>query len=490
MLFNSWPFFFFLLVLNPIYYCLPKLGFGSLAQISLLFIASLIFYSFETPSLVFLLLGSLIINCYISRLIVLSSNRFFKGNKLLVTAVIINLAILAFFKYASLLADLVLPDQYFFPLKDFLNDIPLPIGISFYTFQAISLVVDLNKKDLDGTQSLEQDFQSNNNVVGFTKIAFFISFFPQLVAGPIVKAHDFIDQISTKCFSNICWSTVTTNLIIGYFLKMVIADNLKDVTYLLNTERLYQLGKVDLIVLLYGYSFQIFADFAGYSLIAIGLGALFGYKFPINFNFPYISQSITEFWRRWHISLSSFLRDYLYVSLGGNRKGKVRTYTNLFIVMFLGGLWHGAAWSYAIWGTAHGTILAIEKFYKDIRSPRPIAESSHFTKIIRIVMTFHIVSLLWLLFLMPNFDNVINYFSHITETDKYIKSPQYLFIVLFYGLMIVIYHIFAYLNEHTSLLKHDSGKQLNARYALFLSFLLTMILVNSGTNGEFIYFQF
>jgi alginate O-acetyltransferase complex protein AlgI len=488
MLFNSWIFLGFLSIVFITYYLLPKLNFGASSQISLLFLSSLIFYAYKTPSLVLLLLFSLLINSFFSKKIVLATTKHRKSIMWLWIAILANLLILSFFKYASLIASLILPEGSFIETKNYLASIPLPIGISFYTFQAISLIVDLNRQGIVKVASLEKNFQQGKNKTGFLKIAFYISFFPQLIAGPIVKAHDFINQIETKHFKNINWLIVVQSIIIGYFLKMVIADNLKEITFLLNNERIISLGKIDLIVLLYGYSFQIFADFAGYSLIAIGLGAMFGYKFPINFNFPYISGSLTEFWQRWHISLSSFLREYLYIPLGGNRKGKIRTYINLFIVMFLGGLWHGAAWSYAIWGVAHGIILAIEKFYSDVMKNRKKAVISKTSHLVKIFITFHIVSLLWLLFIMPDFNRVVQYFHLIVSQEKIIKSPQHIYIVLVYGFPIVIYHLAAYFREHSI---NNNLILENANIKAFaLSTMLFFIILNSGTNGDFIYFQF
>lgn len=171
----------------------------------------------------------------------------------------------------------------------------------------------------------------------------FISFFPHLIAGPILKANDFYPQISHKKFNQINWERSFKTLVLGYFFKMVVADNLMDFTSSIIYPE-YQ-SSLTLLAMLFGYSFQIFADFAGYSLIAIGLAKLFGYNLMENFNFPYISSSFKEFWKRWHISLSTFLMEYLYFPLGGNRKGKVRTYINIMTTMILGGLWHGAAWS-------------------------------------------------------------------------------------------------------------------------------------------------
>lgn len=480
MLFNSWVFIEFLIVVFSAYYLLPLLKIRYIYQVFLLLFSSLIFYGYKDPYLIFLLLLSLLLNSFVSNIILKEKNKGRNGYYWLFLAVTINILILAIFKYLNLIASLIFNDEVY---KDFLS-IPLPIGISFYTFQAISLVVDMYKQGNVKINQLENDFNENKIITGYIKIFFYISFFPQLVAGPIVKAHDFFNQIEVKYFKDIDWDFVVKNLIMGFFLKMVVADNLKDVTYLLYDGKLSHLGKLDLIVLLYGYSFQIFSDFCGYSLIAIGLGELFGYRFPINFNYPYISKSITEFWRRWHISLSSFLREYLYIPLGGNRKGKIRTYINLFIVMFLGGLWHGASWSYAIWGTSHGLMLAIEKLYSDYKVSNPV--NSHISNFIKVVITFHVVSLLWLLFIMPEFSMVVDYFYYLFNQNKLITMPENVYIVFVYGLPILIYHLLAYLEEESIINRIVTNE---SKY-VYLSLMLSLIVLNSGTSGEFIYFQF
>jgi alginate O-acetyltransferase complex protein AlgI len=232
-----------------------------------------------------------------------------------------------------------------------------------------------------------------------------------------------------------------------------------------------------LVVLLFGYSMQIFADFAGYSLIAIGLAALFGYKLPQNFNYPYLSRSFTEFWQRWHISLSTWLREYLYIPLGGNRKGSVRTYVNLFIVMFLGGLWHGAAWSYAVWGSFHGLALAAERFGKNwIRFPKHPLIS-----IIQGCIVFSFVTIAWLLFKLPKFEHVLGYLNAMARST----APNNYWMVghvLTYSAPVALYY-----GWH--LLKHRFPKVDHGEF-IILAILIAAIVLDSGTTGAFIYFQF
>ena len=260
---------------------------------------------------------------------------------------------------------------------------------------------------------------------------------------------------------------------------MCIRDS-KEVTVLLGEGLVTQ--RVDLIFLVYGYSFQIFADFAGYSLIAIGLASLFGYRLPVNFAFPYLSASITEFWRRWHISLSTWLKEYLYFPLGGNRKGAIRTYINLFLVMLLGGLWHGAAWSYMIWGGAHGVFLALERLGgQKIKLPK-----HPFIHLCKVFVIFHVVSLLWLLFLLPDFDQVIGFFQNFAK-GSWSMGPQNIYTVALFASPIVFYHLWAGLKEwRPSLAEFWSPRMQWWGYAALVFFIIT----NSGTTGAFVYFQF
>lgn len=238
-------------------------------------------------------------------------------------------------------------------------------------------------------------------------------------------------------------------------------------------------SSLTLAVLLFGYSMQIFADFAGYSLIAIGLAHLFGYKLPINFNFPYLARSFSEFWQRWHISLSTWLREYLYIPLGGNRRGELRTYLNLFVVMFLGGLWHGAAWSYAVWGTFHGTALAVERWCKD----RITIPTNRVTTVLQVLAVFSFVTLAWLLFKLPKFEHVIAYlralFTSRAETRYVIPAS-----ILTFSAPVVLYYAW-------HVLKQQREAQLWQRYEFLLfGALLAGIVLNSGLPGKFIYFQF
>ncbi|MBN1981131.1 MAG: MBOAT family protein [Chitinivibrionales bacterium] len=469
MLFNSFQFAILCSITFILYY-IPALR---KIQIPILIAASFVFYAYTQIYLLLLLVSSILINVTASYLVVHGDNRFRKT--FAIVGVCVNLGTLLFFKYSPLVS------LTFFDVSrgvgHFLAQIPLPVGISFFTFQGISLVIDVFREPkVESYKSLIANSFSRH----LFETAFFISFFSQLVAGPIVRAHYFYTQIQEKRLSGISWEYCFRKLVLGYFLKMVIADNLKDQTFWISFPYFLSHSSLTLITMLFGYSCQIFADFAGYSLIALGLAGLFGYCFEENFQFPYISRSFSEFWRRWHISLSTFLRQYLYIPLGGNRKGKVRTYSNLMATMLLGGLWHGAAWSYMIWGGAHGLALAAERFIKDhIR----ISDTIWFSAM-RIFFVFCYVTTAWLLFKLPNFDQTVQFVIALFNNRSRQNSYSIISSVLLFSLPVVAYHL-RYLISNTQWFK------LMVRIdSIIYGILLFLIVTNSGIAGEFIYFQF
>lgn len=492
----------------------------------MLTVASYVFYAWHTPWLVIILAASTWINAYVTLRLVRPRTPPEVRTKWVTFAIMANLVVLIFFKYASLVVGSFLPRSWWSHWGFDLTQIPLPVGISFFTFQGISLVVDVYRKpsvvqgqveasSLElgagglqvgdqrsefGYHQAEQSAISNQQPAIeerpstlFFKVAFFKAFFPQLVAGPIVKAHEFMHQIGAKTLASVDWDDAVKKLILGFFLKMVVADNLREVTAWLHYPEFLGAPTLVLISMLYAFSFQIFADFAGYSLIAMGLARLFGYELPMNFNFPYISQSITEFWRRWHISLSTWLREYLYIPLGGNRKGVLRTYANLIVVMLLGGLWHGAAWSFMVWGGAHGVLLALERLLgvkPESDESRHLGISCFIISAFRIFLIFNLVSLLWLLFHLPDIRHVGAYLQEIAACRSG-NSPQIMFAVLFFGLPVIVYHFWGMLRPRFWMpfeMKHSRAATflMNGTYGI----LLFLILVNSGSPGSFLYFQF
>lgn len=487
MLFNSLEFAVLLCITFVLYYGVTYVTYTfKHIQVVILLIASSLFYAWEIPSLLLLLflsaVGNSICALKIERFRNLEKKE--KAKAYLWAGVVLNLLTLAVFKYASLVLGMFSAELLGSEVLEKARDIPLPVGISFYTFQGISLLVDVWRGDLHDPANKTDKFLAESNLVKTRDISFYIAFFPQLVAGPIVKAREFIGQIKEKHLNHIPWPYVIRSLTAGYFLKMVVADNLSEQTVILTSEQISQLAGLDLIFLIYGYSFQIFADFAGYSLIAIGLGAMFGYHLPVNFNFPYISTSVTEFWRRWHISLSSWLKEYLYIPLGGNRINEKRTYINLFSVMFLGGLWHGAAWKFAIWGSLHGVLLAIERLLfktKKFKFHKP----SKLRNLLGWVYTFNAVTLLWITFLMPDMQQIHLFFQGLTRSGMHM-APIY--VSGLFGLFVVLYHAIGWVREHRSVWWSTiSGGKCEA---FVYGAMFYAIVVNAGPSAGFIYFQF
>jgi alginate O-acetyltransferase complex protein AlgI len=398
----------------------------------------------------------------------------------MIAGVAVNLSVLSVFKYDGLfLSSGTMPDSLWI---GGLLRLGLPIGISFYTFHGISLVVDawrspevLRHRRSFGRHCLDT--------------ALYLSFFPQLVAGPITKGKMFFPQIVVKRLADAPWGDALSNIIVGMFLKRVVADNLNQLTFPLTDPRNYPgTPQSELLAMIIGYSAQIFADFAGYSLIAIGVAMLFGYRLPDNFNQPYLAQSITDFWRRWHMSLSAWLRDYLYIPLGGNRRGRVRTYLNLLVVMGLGGLWHGASWKFAVWGLWHGALLAIERALGVGEPGRGFL--GVLVAPIRIALTFCFVTFGWLLFRLEHLGDVILLAQ---EFAKPWRDPQGVpiggvstTIIYVLSAIVVLFHL-----PLRPLRSYGPVKALIAWTRPFiLGSLCAIILMASGSPHAFIYFQF
>lgn len=305
-------------------------------------------------------------------------------------SLITDLGLLVYFKYAYFFSDIWAS----MTGKNWITwDIFLPVGISFFTFQSMSYTIDVYRRELKPLTNL-------------LDYAFYVSFFPQLVAGPIVRARDFIPQIRKPLYTDqVMFGRGVFLIFSGLFKKAVISDyiSVNFVERIFDNPGLY--SGVENLFGVYGYALQIYCDFSGYSDMAIGLALLLGFRFPENFHSPYKAWSVTEFWHRWHISLSTWLRDYLYIFMGGNRKGKVRTYLNLFMTMLLGGLWHGASWNFVIWGGLHGVALALHKAFRSVLGRKKGEESHGWRKAAGIFLTFHFVCLCWIFFRNLSFEN-------------------------------------------------------------------------------------
>jgi alginate O-acetyltransferase complex protein AlgI len=436
---------------------------------AVLLLASYLFYMSWNWRYAGLLALSTVVDYSVGRLM-MGESRPRVRRAILVASLCSNLGMLGIFKYYNFFVELAGPATTFFGLDISIlkHELLLPVGISFYTFQTMSYTIDLYR----GEKVLEKDF---------LKFSVFVAFFPQLVAGPIVRAKQFLPQLHrVPSMSN---ERIGDGLLLvfrGLFKKIVIADLLG----LLAVDKVFAnpaaFSSWDLLIALYAYTFQIYNDFSGYSDIAIGLARILGFDLPQNFNRPYLSQSMREFWTRWHMSLSTWLRDYLYISLGGNRAAPWRVRVNLMITMLLGGLWHGAALHFIVWGAYHGFLLMLGR-----RDGGGVVPGSWWTTVRRQVVCFHLIVLGWLLFRVQDLTNLAQYVEGLAKNGMGTQFHGLFYIIL--GLAIVL-HIAPMKNWkeiEAQFLRLPVPVQAGA-YALLLVLYCGFTL----ESPTFIYFQF
>ena len=454
--------------------------------------SSYFFFYISNNFLISLLIYSTLLDFYLGKAIFNSKNKQTK-KLLLITSLAGNLGLLGFFKYANFMIDEVNGIVEYLGMSQIDSlEIILPIGISFYTFQTISYTVDIYRGKLTPSKS-------------FWEFALFVSFFPQLVAGPILRASHFLPQLREKLSKeNLATRlrTITihhtalrfgiTLMAMGFLKKMFFADNIAPMVNEIFTAPL-GLESFSVIIGAIGFGVQIYCDFSGYSDIAIGAATILGFHIPANFNKPYFATSPVDFWRRWHISLSTWLRDYLYIPLGGNRKSNSRTYVNLLTVMIIGGLWHGASWNFLVWGALHGGYLAIHKI---IVKKFPIFDDNKLLKskkikIISILTTQYFIFLAWLAFRVEDI-NALPYvlYKYVVwdfATDATIQIISHNKLPL---LLIVGFFILNYISYKRDLTKTLS--ELKIRYWILILFgIMTLILLfYDPFPEEFIYFRF
>lgn len=432
-----------------------------------------IFFYYKSSGLYFmLLLITAVVDYSLARQIARTENNR-KRTIFLVISLCVNIGMLIYFKYTNFFLSIVydVVNKPFDPFNIF-----LPVGISFFTFQSLSYTIDIYRRNIDPVKDISE-------------FAFFVTFFPQMVAGPIVRASVFLPQVrKTPIVTKADFGKAIFLICIGLFKKAIISDYISSnfVDRIFDNPGLYT-GLENLFGI-YGYALQIYCDFSGYTDMAIGIALLLGYRLPVNFNSPYQSASITEFWRRWHISLSSWLRDYLYISLGGNRKGKIRTYVNLMITMLIGGLWHGAALRFVIWGALHGIGLAFEKFINSlIHIPK-----NKLTRILGVLITFHFVCFSWIYFRSDNMAAVNAMLTQIT-TDfhfeiflDFIKGYPYVLLLMLVGY--ILHFIPSNMQDFTQQMVVKSPFLLKVAFLLVI--ILVVIQIKSAEIQPFIYFQF
>lgn len=444
-----------------------------------LLIASYVFYAWWDYRFLALLVGQTLVSYLLGILIDKSDNE--KRKKMIcIVGIVISLGILGFFKYYNF---------FFASLASVINlnksmwlYIILPVGISFYTFQAMSYLIDVYRGVIDARKD-------------FVSVSLYISFFPQLVAGPIVRAKDFLPQLDAEhklTLANV--EKAIQIFALGLFKKCVIADRLAvcvDAVY--NAPRVYDASS--LICAAIAYSMQIYCDFSGYSDMAIGTAKFFGYDLCENFNLPYLSKNPSEFWKRWHISLSSWLQDYLYIPLGGNRKGKIRTYINLMLTMLLGGLWHGASWTFVVWGAMHGMALIIHKLWTKTRVYLSINEKmkesnvlSGCITVISMVCTAAFATICWIFFRAQDFDTA---FDVIKGIFTWQGGVHYIYVyTVIYGIFLLVGHIVEYVrNDGNHKYPIVSLSKFWGNFALCMELMLIFLFAYGG-NTAFVYFQF
>ena len=468
MLFSSIVFLFtFLPAVMILYYLLP-VRFRNV----ILLLARLVFYAWGEPVYLFLMLLSILFNYFSGLDIARNLQDKRAAKRSLVFNLIINLAVLGFFKYEGFVLDTL---NGILPVHISYHALPLPIGISFYTFQILSYIIDVYRGNV----------KVQTNLPNF---ALYVTMFPQLIAGPIVQYADVDEQLASREISRTKFGEGSMYFIRGLAKKVLLANT----SGMIFTE-VSGLAKDNIAVMTawlgaFAYMFQIYFDFSGYSDMAIGLGKMFGFEFNMNFNYPYVSKSITEFWRRWHISLSSWFRDYVYIPLGGNRVSKIKHIRNLLIVWFLTGLWHGAAWNFVAWGLYYGVILIIEKYLLS-----PVLD--RLPDVVRHIYSIVLVVIGWVLFFSSSFGQAADYIRVMfgagahgfadRESMYLLTSNLILWLILIFGSTPLVH--FRY--EHMLRSKKWNSTIINSVVYAAL-FIVCIAYLVTETYNPFLYFRF
>ncbi len=440
-----------------------------------LLLASYIFYAAWNPPFLALLWISTLTDWFAGQRIAVSSGN--RRRLFLALSILVNLGLLGYFKYGGFL------EENFVRLMAWLGteytvsggDIILPLGISFYTFQSMSYSIDLYRNKIKPADSI-LDF------------ALYVSFFPQLVAGPILRAGYFMQQLveaRIRRIEDFGWGFAL--IVIGLFEKIVLADGLLAPV----VEKIYTLSPettgLDGWTGTLAFSGQIFFDFNGYSVIAVGLARCLGFRVPWNFLSPYAATGFSDFWRRWHVTLSAWLRDYLYISLGGNRRGRARTYVNLALTMLLGGLWHGASWLFVLWGAAHGALLVLERLGRHIFGGVALLQTAQ-ARVFLGLLTFVLVTLTWVLFRAPDLDGAVQLYAAMLMPVGGIHVADLRDVFVVSGVLVALLgtHWFMRNKEFGSALKRLPWPTI----AAILAAMLIAIVLSPGEERDFIYFEF
>ncbi len=471
MLFNSLSFVLFLVIVLALYY--SKI-FNWTNKKRLLLFASYVFYGLWNPPLVILLWISTIVDWVAGKKLAVEENQ--RKRKLwLLLSMCVNLGFLGFFKYRDFMLDnfTSVVNSYGYGYQAQPMDIILPMGISFYTFQTMSYTIDMYLKRTERART-------------FLDFALYVTFFPQLVAGPIVRAQDLVTQFYEEkkaTINQFIWGLFL--LTIGLFQKVVLADTLLSDT----ADTVF--GSKDILTGLdawtgtLAFSGQIFFDFAGYSTCAIGVALMLGIILPDNFKYPYAAIGFSDFWRRWHITLSTWLRDYLYIPLGGNKHGVVRMYSALMITMLLGGLWHGAAWTFVVWGAIHGIYLVIERMLRG----KIHIKINAFSGILLALLTYTLVNITWVFFRAREFSVAKNMIYSMLSLNGDGEKLLGTFDIVKVMSLISILFICHWVMRNTSM-KEVSQKTSPIVLGIVWAIMFFLIAISQGSGEQFIYFQF
>ncbi len=435
----------------------------------ILLIFSLIFYAWGEPIYILLMIFSSIVD-YINGQLLKRTEKKGKRKLILIESIIVNLLLLSFFKYSDFLIENI---NHLFKLSIHLLNLPLPIGISFFTFQTMSYTIDVYRKEV----------KPEDNFFNFMA---YVSMFPQLIAGPIVRYETIHNELKEREISFNNFTSGFIRFLEGLFKKVLIANTLGALFLEISTN--YEIySSMTLILGIIAFAFQIYFDFSGYSDMAIGIGKMLGFNYLENFNYPYISKSITEFWRRWHISLSSFFKDYVYIPLGGSRCSKLKNMRNILIVWFLTGLWHGASWNFILWGLYFGVILLIEKFILKKYLEKLPNFAKHLYSIILILIG-------WLIFAFDDINILASFTTKLLGINTNFIANDFFFLFKNYAIILVVATIFS--TPFSQKIKDFVTRQKKGVYyvIMFMSyvllFIVTISLLVSDTYNPFLYFRF
>ena len=471
MVFSSVQFLYlFLPIVVLLYFIAPQR-----VKNYILLLASIVFYAMGEKWFVVLLIASIIMNYIVARVVQAYREKASYAKVAVTVGIVANLILLGIFKYTNFIVDNIN-----FLLSVVGMSIPqphvhYPAGVSFFTFQCISYIVDVYRGQAEGQRN-------------FTQVAVYVAMFPKLIAGPIVRYKDIAQQLGKRVFDIDMVEEGIIRFIIGLGKKVVIADTMGLAADGIFGSKIAHLSTPYAWIGIVAYTLQIYYDFSGYSDMAIGLGRIFGFRIMENFNYPYISQSITEFWRRWHISLSTWFRDYVYIPLGGNREGQWKTYRNLIIVFFLTGLWHGASWTFVLWGMYHGLFLILERVgLKDVLQRYKAGT----------LYAVCVVMMGWVLFRSPDLGYAMGYYkllfvwhnpaSVVYEAMRYVTKEFYVYMVL--GILFSA-PIVPYIKNRLSAYQDTIWLRLGIYGYTIVIFLVCFMYIAKGSYSPFIYFGF